>query len=920
MELAQKLWAKKNENQGRLQWLSLAQHLDDTQNIIVYLWDNWLNPGQRRIISQSVNGGDEEKARNLARFLGAVHDIGKATPAFQLKKGFTNSNDLDFTLLERLEQAGFDGISTTNLAFPEKSPHNLAGEALLVQYGLGYDLASIIGGHHGKPTDTQEIVDKQGSYKSNYYQADNPACKQAQAWIQAQEEILAWALDISDFAKIADLPQISQPAQVLLSGLLITADWIASNERYFPLNDLHDESIDMSGARAQAAWQDWFKTHPLVFDYFDSRQDPFNNRFGFSPRDFQAKLIDLIDRIDQPGIFVVEAPMGLGKTEAALVASEFLAKKLGLSGLYFGLPTQATSNGIFSRIKDWLDKVSKEYQENVQIRLSHGKSALNENFAGLARNIDPDGDGQVFVNEWFGGRKTSALDDFVVGTVDQLLMMALKQKHLALRHLGFSKKVVVIDEVHAYDAYMSQYLARALEWLGAYQVPVIILSATLPEDQRINLVYNYLLGKYPDFEKSNPELLALKGEAYPLMTYSDGDELGQVKDFEKESSKQIIINRLEDEDLVPLLEASHQAGAIAGIVVNTVKRAQELAKELADRFGADHISLLHSSFIATDRAQKEADLLSKIGKKGSRPQGHIVVGTQVIEQSLDIDFDLLISDLAPMDLLIQRIGRLHRHDISRPTGYDIPVTYILGMSDNYDFEPGSRAVYGDYLLIRSQELLPDKMEIPGDISRLVQETYRFGDLGLSGDLDQVYQDAKRQSDKLLADKEARAKTFLLADPDYWEDLFSGLSPNMLGWLNSPSQDKSEEKSHAQVRDTQETIEVVAVKQISEGYGFFDKQEDISHDLDNFQIGEKLAQSTLKLPNILSRNCNIDKTIEELEAYNELTLRNWQDQAWLRGSLGIIFDDYNQFRLNGYLLTYDRQYGLQVEKEEESGKV
>ena len=176
----------------------------------------------------------------------------------------------------------------------------------------------------------------------------------------------------------------------------------------------------------------------------------------------------------------LEATTGIGKTEAALVAAEELAYKTGRSGLFFGLPTQATSNGIFPRIVDWMNKLEKldmlqndntdkcddlyecEMEEhNKSIRLCHGKAYLNEVFRSLASSINVDesengiSESEIIVNQWFSGRKTAVLDDFVVGTVDQLLMMSLKQKHLALRHLGLSKKVVIIDEVHAYDASVS---------------------------------------------------------------------------------------------------------------------------------------------------------------------------------------------------------------------------------------------------------------------------------------------------------------------------------------------------------------------------------------------------------------------------------------------------------------------------------
>ena len=145
-------------------------------------------------------------------------------------------------------------------------------------------------------------------------------------------------------------------------------------------------------------------------------------------------------------------------------------------------------------------------------------------------------------------------------------------------------------------------------------------------------------------------------------------------------------------------------GGIIGIIVNTVKRAQELAIQLADQYGEDWVELLHSSFLATERVRKEKELMQMLGKGEvcKRPWRKIIVGTQVIEQSLDIDFDVMISELAPVDLLIQRLGRLYRHERVRPKGCEMPRLYLLGCSDQLEFDSGSQAVYGGCLLTRTQ--------------------------------------------------------------------------------------------------------------------------------------------------------------------------------------------------------------------------
>ena len=144
----------------------MSQHLEDTKNIIGLLWEHWLSEGQKKLIEDSLDSvtHDGGLGKRLAQFLAAVHDIGKATPAFQTQRGFANSDDLDIQLLEKLEQSGFTKISSLQLSSPKKSHHSLAGQYLLSSYGVQEDISTIIGGHHGRPIDTIEDVKNQGSY------------------------------------------------------------------------------------------------------------------------------------------------------------------------------------------------------------------------------------------------------------------------------------------------------------------------------------------------------------------------------------------------------------------------------------------------------------------------------------------------------------------------------------------------------------------------------------------------------------------------------------------------------------------------------------------------------------------------------------------------------------------------------------
>lgn len=918
-------WAKKQDDHGKLKWLPLSQHLQDTWMVGNLLWEHWLSEGQKKAISESLDSCEVDLAKRVFLFLAAIHDIGKITPAFQLKKGWQQSADLDAQLIDRLEFHGFEGLHQQMLASPEKTPHALAGQCILQELGVKSDIASIIGGHHGKPIDTLKQLTDQSAYLSNYFQNENPNDPIHQKWGKYQKQYLQRALEINDFRQVEDLPSISQAGQVLLSGLVIMADWIASNELYFPLSPLNEiEHFDQK-ERIERAWYKWSGTSAIEFNLIYSIEEIYANRFSddsqeFKPRDFQRKFAEVIADCDDPGIFILEAPMGLGKTEAALIGAEQLAYKKEKSGLFFALPTQATSNAIFSRIESWLERLSQDYLTHTSIQLVHGKAALNDQFTNLVQstNVGEDLMEGVCVNQWFRGRKTAILDDFVVGTIDQLLMLALKQKHLALRHLGFSKKVVVIDEAHASDTYMNHYLKMALRWLAAYQVPVIILSATLPQETRHEMIKAYMRGRGLKKKEIQNVLHSLNKNDYPLITYSDGDQVDQFSDFSSNYGRSIDILTLKDDQLDSKIAQWMQGEGVIGIVVNTVRRAQALTRHFTDLYGEGNVLLLHSAFLAPDRVHKEKELLQMIGKQAKRPKRKIVIGTQVIEQSLDIDFDVLVTDLAPMDLLIQRMGRLHRHVIDRPSQHQSAKCYVLNVDPAYEFESGAEAVYGKYLLMRSQYYLPERILIPDDIPNLVQNVYSDSPFELNEQLNSVYQVAFREEEKKRKSKENRANSYCITYPGCKNSTFSRV--DLIGWLNNTHPNQTEEYGYAQVRDSSENIEVIAVQKFKQGYALFGKQEDISLKIDQSSVAKQLAQNTIRLPGILSRHYNIDQVIKDLEAYNQKHLDNWQKQPWLKGQLGIIFDEKGVFEFEGYRLNYSQHDGLSIEKEDEHGEI
>jgi CRISPR-associated endonuclease/helicase Cas3 len=917
---AMQLWAKKSNNDPH--WLPLFIHMIDSAELAKQLWNHWLSDGARQIIEQGISprGFSEE----LFVFLAAAHDIGKATPVFQAKPSSFTPQDIDEEINDRLKYVGISLPVYSDFQFSKKTPHALATQLILESKGCHKNITSILGAHHGKPFDSHTISTQSiNNYYKNYYiDKDNQ-----HIWDNLWDELINFALHIAGFKSLSDLPIPNQSSQIILSGLLIMCDWIASNVNLFsyygtdiPIAFHYDNNrIDFAWNKIDYLSSQWIPGNEWMSDSF------FKSRFEFNPRKMQSALVDIASGINEPGILVLEAPMGLGKTEAALAAAEIFAYKTGRAGVFFALPTQATSDGIFPRILDWVRNLDDEVHT---IRLAHSKDQFNEHYQALRNLADgysaathSDFIDNAVVIEWFKGPKKALLADFVVGTIDQLLMSALKHKHVMLRHLGLANKVVIIDECHAYDAYMSQYLDTALRYLGAYHVPVIVLSATLPIKKRQMLIDAYINARPNHQIQSDP--LGLSSEIgdytnsfvfddisiYPVVTYTDNGDIKQSILPTVHASRTVYIKHISDQDLPSYLASALDRGGCAGIIVNTVERAQNFAEIFRKHFGNDAVLLIHSRFIAPDRAQKERKLLAELGKpcrEVNRPELRIVIGTQVLEQSLDIDFDILITDLCPMDLLLQRIGRLHRHNQNpRPQKLSTPCCLVLG-AEGIRFDSGASHIYGDCLLCRTKTLLPPVINLPQDIPVLVNKTY---DTNYKIIDTPEYQKAEEEWNLLIEDKKRRAEAYRIPPPQQ--------NATIIDWLNT---DVSNTEGEAAVRDTPDSIEVLLLWQDSDGYLRFmpwinNSLRLPSHIVPDDNTARMIACQSVRLPPVLCTNWQIKNTIMELERINIDMIPSWQSSFWLKGSLCLILNNNFSTKLCGYSLKYDKEDGLILCKEE-----
>ena len=899
-KLSDAAWAlnAKTDAEDETLWLPLVVHLQDTAAVMEYLLWHWLPDDYYDELELT-----QEKLCKIAIAAALLHDIGKATPMFQ-RKILAHRE----TLRHRLEKNGLVTEPQKGL-FNEKLFHAAAGAEILRAEEINECLAAVVGAHHGKPESHRIVSFREESPMSFGW---NNTEERDTLWGNTQRELLTWALNGIGIIHHEDLPKCGMAAQMALTGLVIMADWIASNTAFFPMIREDELPRKYDPKRAEFALQKlnlpapWKVSDDWKMPYF------FMSRFGFSANRMQETVKQIAAEMEKPGIMILEALMGQGKTEAALSAAEIMMNRFHLGGIAFFLPSQATSNAMFTRMTQWAQQQPES--SGIAVSLVHGQAEFNESFRQLEEGSVQVGDEEqelwandmvpesLIVHSFFRGRKTKLLANLVVGTVDQLLMAALRQKHVMLRHLGLTGKVVIIDECHAYDTYMNTYLDCALKWLGAYHVPVILLSATLPGKRRTELLHAYSGKKTPAEFKNIQE--------YPLLTWTSDNHHYKLAIPSEGTSRTVLVERCTEEQAIAELGNIIEYGCV-GFIVNTVKRAQELWKRLKEIYPKATILMDHSRYLTPDRLQHEQDILEHVGKHSTLEQrkGVIVIGTQVLEQSLDLDFDLLITDLCPMDLLLQRIGRLHRHSRQRPTKAITPRCLVLGAQGELD--AGSLAVYGAYLLLRTRGLLPNQIRLPEDISPLVQKTY---DEALwEPESTPEYEDAKNQHQLFQKKQRKRASSYCMLPPstDGFFDTIVGTMDNMQMFTDLQAQ--------AAVRDGTAAIEVLVVQQDEDGQIKLLSKE---HSRERYQLNIQpsieesrvIAAQRLRLPSTFSQNYCIDAVIKELEEQMGEKLFEWLQSPVLQGELFLVLNSEGTAELAGKKLYYDPQFGL-AEKEE-----
>lgn len=739
-------WAKSGERKGH----PLLAHMLDVAAVAEAILE-FEPAATHRYLAESFGLNAEIIPRWLAASAG-LHDVGKAIPGFQAK--WPEGRTL-------VEAAGLP-FSSRLLTCDR---HDWASAAILEQWlpircsasrYWGRQVAQAVSAHHGY---TLHQKDKEKGL---------PAGDDS-AWQHARHQLLEiyWGL-LSPFGEVY-AEELDLAAVDWLAGLTSIADWIGSNPDWFPQGERHDDLTDYYQYAKSLAHQalqaiGWRQFAPLLHD-----PQPIEQQLGrilgsigtVSPRPLQSQGMALLQEVSGPALLLVEAPMGEGKTELAFLAHLRLQQANQHRGFYLALPTQATGNALFERARQFLHAFAGEAAPELQ--LIHGGAARQELITALNEVWGGEGKQREGVEaaRWFSRRRRPLIAPYGVGTIDQALFSVLNVKHHFVRLWGLANRVIVLDEIHAYDAYTEGLIEALLRWLKGLGCSVILMSATLPAQRRDALLRAWQV---------DPSVLPALD--YPRLILADQRGLSWDDRLPSRPLDPIQLAGI-DPTLVSLQRVALDAlaeGGCGAIIVNTVERAQQLFKLIREAAPADVIlQLFHARFPGDQRTELEVAVLSTFGKQGERPIRALLVATQVVEQSLDIDFDFLISDLAPVDLLLQRAGRLHRHERpDRPVAHRQPVLTVAGLlpGDLPDLTSTSwRFVYDPYLLAMTwaQLLEEEILHLPEDIDRLVQKVYTEAELPLGmNEVLRQYIEERSYAEHLAALKEKRQRAYNIA--------------------------------------------------------------------------------------------------------------------------------------------------------------
>jgi len=596
----------------------------------------------------------------------ALHDCGKFAESFQQLKP-----ELRQTWWGEITKTSYD-IRHDSLGFILWEDESAIRKALQIDLHFYRNSLKIwlqaTTGHHGLPPKNKN---NSGKVSAKTYFKENDISNAAEFFREAFNLFKPDKEALKDLMEQDDWTEQQEKASWLLAGFTILCDWLGSDSEIFkyhtdslPLADYWEHYARPSAELAIAksgilpAQPATAKTLPQLFDYLKAP----------TPLQQQAEQLPLAQKSQ---LLILEDVTGAGKTEAALMLAHRLISQPLAQGIFIGLPTMATANAMYERAADCYLKLYAD-NEKPSLILAHSARHLSEKFQQSIINQQAkdavyghhEVTASVQCSRWISDhRKKALLADVGIGTIDQVLLGVLPARHQSLRLLGLGNKVLIVDEVHAYDAYMNRLLQSLLEFHAFLGGSAILLSATLPFKMRQDFVKAFQRGAgYGTFHLQKQAY-----SDYPLLTHiSENKSFEKVLDTRPEVKRAVAIKFLhDDKDVIEIIKTAVANKKCVCWIRNTVFDARTAYRDLqqVDWLEQDQLMLFHSRYALHDRKTLEDDVLNRFGKKSNAAmrQGKVVCATQVVEQSLDLDFDVMISDLAPIDLLIQRAGRLYRH-------------------------------------------------------------------------------------------------------------------------------------------------------------------------------------------------------------------------------------------------------------------
>ncbi|GBF50739.1 CRISPR-associated helicase Cas3 [Leptospira ryugenii] len=635
----------------------------------------------------TLTGIESALFKNLFLFFLAIHDLGKFSDAFQgqvksiyskLNPGSTAKNyiirhdSLGFILWKNKflinKRGNLNGILLESNFFNLNFIENRKVKDILELF------VSITTGHHGKPPSNTGYT---GNTVDIYSQFLENNIKESFHFLSDTYHLFLSGSMVEKFTTIdfEDVKGRLTRTSFWLAGLSVLCDWIGSNKEIFEFKSdkisLEKYWNDFAIPRARKAIA-IAGVLPCKISKYATPSELFSNiadNLSFSPTPLQAAC-DSLKIQNEPQLIILEDVTGAGKTEASFILAKRLMETTGSDGLFIGLPTMATANGMYNRVASFYQKLY-ELNSQASLVLAHGARGLSDIFKDtiISEKIPEDisyaqdeESASASCIAWLAdSSKKSTLADVAVGTIDQVLISILLSKFQSLRLFGMMNKVLILDEVHAYDSYMNELIESLLKTQAKIGASVILLTATMPNSLKKKFIsaYSNQIIEENSIDVKHP---------YPLITQvvlNQSPILIPVATRE-EVKRTVKVELIHEEgEIYKLIQKSIHENKCVCWIRNTVTDAMNSYEMLTSdgNYKKENIVLFHARFAMGDRLDKEQQVLELFGKESNaiKRSGKIVIATQVVEQSLDLDFDIMVTDLAPIDLIIQRAGRLHRH-------------------------------------------------------------------------------------------------------------------------------------------------------------------------------------------------------------------------------------------------------------------